>query len=342
MNKRCTTRRLAAATGLSVALWASCAFGQVIRLSERAVVEPRQDVHLADIATISGADAQTGASLAETVIFTGIQSGRKIRAESVLMAVIAQLGASGTANQLQLSGAADCDVVLATPAVPIAAPATVPVVATPSVISAPALQIETPSPSVVTASVVSAPASVSVETSTLSKLIMARLQQDLSAGPNDLVVTFETVNPLLDQVIPAGAEWQFEPLTRTLLGTVEWRANLVQKSRVLQKLSVETKVQKHEMVLVAATQIPSGTVMTKDQFSMQDTLLDRNLPTLFLNEKDVIGLEAQRAIVVGSQLDQRDFKPVQMAQTGDAVTVIFMSGAQGEDERTGHADWEVA
>ena len=80
-------------------------------------------------------------------------------------------------------------------------------------------------------------------------------------------------------------------------------------------------------VLVAAAQIPVGTVMTKDQFVAEDVLLDRNLPTLFTSEKEVVGLEAQRSIVVGSQLDQRDFKPVQMAQVGDAVTVVFVSGS---------------
>ena len=99
--------------GVASTLLGVCASGQVIRLSERAVVEARQDVRLGNIATVTGVDAQTAATLAETVVLPSVESRHKVRAESVLMAVVAQLGASGVATQLQLSGATECEIDIA-------------------------------------------------------------------------------------------------------------------------------------------------------------------------------------------------------------------------------------
>ena len=220
-------KKLLRAMGVAGVLSASCAFGQVIRLSEKAVVEPGQDVRLGNIATVTGVDAQTAASLADTVILPSVDSGHKVRAESVLMAVVAQLGASGLATQLQLSGAAECEIVIATPAGPGAATAVSPAVAAASIVPIVAVP-EPASPSVITASVVgNANSLASQETSTLAKLITARLEHELSAGPGELVVSFETLNPLLDQAVQAGEKWEFQPLTRTFLGTVQWHAELV-------------------------------------------------------------------------------------------------------------------
>ena len=50
------------------------------------------------------------------------------------------------------------------------------------------------------------------------------------------------------------------------------------------------------------------------------------MPTLFGNGADVIGLESQRELSAGSMLDQRDFKPVLLANNGDAITVMFVAG----------------
>ena len=58
---------------------------QVIRLLPQAAIEPRQDVRLGDIATISGVDARSAEDLANTVILSAIDSSRTIKTESILL-----------------------------------------------------------------------------------------------------------------------------------------------------------------------------------------------------------------------------------------------------------------
>jgi flagella basal body P-ring formation protein FlgA len=161
---------------------------------------------------------------------------------------------------------------------------------------------------------------------TLAKLLVAEIQQNLNVGADDLRVSFSTASPALDQPTPAGKKWVFRSLTRTFLGTVQFEAQLVDGVRIVQKLNIQGQVLKRQEVLTAIAPLSRGDVVTKEYFRSDEAWLDRQLPTLLQNEKDVIGQEALRPVAVGSMLDGRDFKPVEMAARGDAVSVIFIHG----------------
>jgi flagella basal body P-ring formation protein FlgA len=314
-----TMRGLVAA---AVLLVAGDVFGQVIRLQREAKAELKQNVRLGDVATVSGTDAKTAESLMNLVILPELAGERAVRAETVLMAVIAQVGPGTLADKLQVSGAATCDIQIGTKAAPIA-PKTVKTL--PPVAAAPA-PAATPVVSNSTKAAPAKPPVIDPKTPTLSKLIVAQMQQDLGIGADDLRVSFDTVNPLLDQGAPAGKRWAIRTMSRSPLGTVQVEAQLVEGSRVVQKLSVQMQVQKREMVLVATGPIVKGDVMTKSHFKAEETWSDRKMPTLLTNAKDVIGLEANRDLSAGSNLDSRDFRPVAMAAKGEAISVIFMHG----------------
>jgi flagella basal body P-ring formation protein FlgA len=155
---------------------------------------------------------------------------------------------------------------------------------------------------------------------------MARIQEDLNVPADDLRISFDTANLLLDQQPPVGRRWVFRPLSRNLLGTIQMEAQLMEGARVVQKLNLQLQVFKRQRVLVAAAAIPRGEVVTQSHFRIDDIWLDRSMPTLLLSEKDVVGLEAVRDVAAGGNLDLRDFKPVVMASRGDVVNVIFLHG----------------
>ena len=117
-------QRVALVSAMALLMLPAVAPAQMIRLRSQATVEKGQDVRLGDVATVSGADRRTAEDLANTVILSGVESPRKIRAESVLMALVAQhfppgdgtaRGAAGggeLAGSLLVSGAAVCEVKL--------------------------------------------------------------------------------------------------------------------------------------------------------------------------------------------------------------------------------------
>ncbi len=106
-----------------------------------------------------------------------------------------------------------------------------------------------------------------------------------------------------------------------------FEAQLVEGPRIIEKLNVQTKVERRQMAAVTLAKLERGDVVGPDTVRMQETWLDRNIPTLFTTKKDVEGLEAQRAIDAGSVLDQRDFKAAMMANKGDSVTVYYITGS---------------
>jgi flagella basal body P-ring formation protein FlgA len=130
----------------------------------------------------------------------------------------------------------------------------------------------------------------------------------------------------LDAPLPASRKWLCRPLGRTLLGTVVFESQLVEGSRIIEKLNVQAKVERRQKVVVTSARLDRGDVISAKMVHMEDAWLDRSLPNLFANEKDVIGLEAQRAIDIGTMLDQRDFKQALMASRNDAVSVIYLAG----------------
>ena len=299
-----------------------------------------QDVRLGNIATITGADPRMAAALADTVVLPAVAGNKTLQAESVLMAVITQLGAENTASQLQLAGSASCEITVSS-VTPKAAPAVaLPAVAAPisamaPMSSAPAADpVEPVSTAVVTASVVGDAAAgdaaivdATPVLPTFSQLITERLQHELKMGPNDFRWDFETHQELRDAVAPDGGHWQFRPLTRTFVGTVVWEVEAVHGSQISQRMTVETRVEMRKMVLTAAANLDRGEPVTKDSYTVDEAWLDRDLPTLISDEKDALGLAPQRNIAAGERLDKRDLKPMVLAQRGDTVTVVFLSGS---------------
>ncbi len=87
--------------------------GQVIRLEKQLIVEPHQDVRLGDIATVTGVDRKTAEELSNTMILANVETERNLKAESVLMALISQLGPSALGSGLQVSGSAQCAITVA-------------------------------------------------------------------------------------------------------------------------------------------------------------------------------------------------------------------------------------
>ena len=98
-------------------LLANSVIAQTIRISSQATVAERQDVRLGDLATITNTDSRTAEHLANLVILPQLRESRAVRAESILMAVIAQVGAGPLADRLQIPGSAHCQIKIETPVV---------------------------------------------------------------------------------------------------------------------------------------------------------------------------------------------------------------------------------
>lgn len=299
------------------------AMGQTIRLRDHASAEFHQDVRLGDIATVTAAESRQAEQLANTVVVVDIDKPMTLKAESVLLALISQRGTPAIGNNLQISGAASCQItVLADAPVamrPAQASDTPPAVARTSA---------APESKAAGAAAAGAPADAQPAVpGTLRDVIMQRLAQDCGVPRNELQVEFNTTSPLVDHAIATGQQWLVRPLTRTLLGAVQFEAQLVEGTKVLERLNVPTEVKRFQRVLVTIAKISRGDVVAADSIHYEDAWLDRKEPTLFTSDKDVIGLEAQRDLNVGSQVDQRDFKPLLMAHKGDLISVLYLEGS---------------
>jgi flagella basal body P-ring formation protein FlgA len=289
-----------------------------IRLKPTASAQRNQEVRLGDIAVVSGDDAQT---LANTVIVAGIEKTSKIDANDVLMAVISQRGTGVGGETLHVSGAGECLII-----VEEKAPSKI-------VVAAPKTLVETKMVSTVEqppAAPDSSPAvgaSAANKSGTLAAEIRARVLKELNLPADDVSVRFDTISPLLEYTVPAGRQWLSRPLTRTFLGTVQFEAQLVEGTKVLEKLNVQTTVQRMQWVPVSTTRISRGKIMTADDLRMEKLPMDRKLPQLFSTTKDVIGLEAQRDMDVGTMMDQRDFRPAYLTRKNEPITVYVVSGS---------------
>jgi flagella basal body P-ring formation protein FlgA len=319
MTRKCFIPLAAAALLLAAQAPASA---QVIRIHREITVESPRDIRLGDIATITGADRDTAQALANTVILAGIDGDRNIRTESVLLALMSQRGAAGLGN-LQVTGSAQCTVKFAptNPAADLAAktaPASSPLA-------------EKPLPSttdpIITASVAPRAAENPAQSLTLSKLIAARVQKELNVPPDDVHILINTISPLLDAPVAPNRRWICRPMSRTILGTVQFESQLLEGSRIVEKLTVQARIERRQKVVIAIGRLERGDIVTAKNVRLDEAWLDRTMPSLFATDKDVVGLEAQRSIDVGSMLDQRDFKSALMASKNDAITVIYLSGA---------------
>jgi len=307
---------------------ASSAGAQVIRMEPKITAEPRQDIRLGHLARISGADRRTTEELANTIILSGIESSRTIRSESVLLALMSQK--SGL-NNLQMSGAARCEIMVGGQAPSTkghSLPATVPA-ETPQ--NAPIITASVSSPAVAapasTALVPPAAAAAASNGPTLARVIEQRVEKEAAESGDKLRVEIETLSPLLNEPVAAGRKWICRPLTRTVLGTVVFEAQLTEGPRIVEKTNIQTKVERFQQVVIANGKFDRGDIVATDSVHVEEAWLDRGLPTLFLSDKEVIGLEALRPLTAGSMLDQRDFRPAIMAAKGDALTVIYLAGS---------------
>jgi flagella basal body P-ring formation protein FlgA len=328
MFKPMIANRLAALAAMTAILVGTSSLSaQVIHVKSQVNADHGQNLRLGDVATITGIDAKAGESLLNMIIIPGVNESRALRAEAILMAVISQIGPGKLADSLQVQGAAACDIQFAGTAPKVAA-------AKPLARLAPATPAAPPQqPPVAAAFVTPARAKTAVHqepkntSPTLAKLVISHIQEELAVSPDDLRISFDSVNPLLDQQAPIGRRWVFRTLSRSLLGTIQLEAQLLEESRIVQKTNLQVQVLKRQRVLVATTTIARGEVVTPSTFRSDEIWLDRSMPTLLVAEKDVVGLEAKRDVAAGSNLDERDFRPVAMASKGDVVSVVFLHGS---------------
>ena len=304
----------------AIAVVCQIASGETIRLKSSAVVEPHQDVRLGDIATISGGSGEkASAELADMVILAGVEKPSKLKAETVLMAVIAQRGIGGPGGSLQIAGSATCDVTFesnANKAVSVIKPV---MPAAGSVTGANALAGKAPA----TAPASTMPATAPAE-GTLADVIRARILQEVPA--EEMVLSFESISPLLDHPVAAGRKWLCRPLTKSLIGTVQFEAKLVEGARTIEQLNIMTTIKRVQPVVVSLKRIQRGEVITSDAVRVEQMALDRKMTSLFTSDKDVIGLEAQHELEVGTMLELKEFKPAMMAHRNEPVTVYYVAG----------------
>jgi flagella basal body P-ring formation protein FlgA len=291
-------------------------FGQMVRLRDHLTVEKGADVRLGEMATVTGAGA-SAERLANVVVVSGVQGPVKVKAEAILMAVIAQQGAASTTN-LEMSGAAVCDI-QSPAAKPLAAARPEGTEKKIEAAVAPAADRKTPAP---------APAAApAADGSSLASVLTARIQKELDVPSENVSVSFDVLNPALDRSAGAGRVWLVRPLTRTFLGTVPFEAQLVEGDKVVQRLSISAHVEKKTHITVATRAIARGDVVTAADVREEDAMLDRELPNVFAAASAVVGLEAKVPVGAGQHLDQRDFKPSELAAKDEEITVVFVTGS---------------
>ncbi|HVT80258.1 MAG TPA: flagellar basal body P-ring formation chaperone FlgA [Phycisphaerae bacterium] len=292
---------------------AGSTLGEVIRLQSKVAVGERQDVRLGDIATISGGTPQQNEELAGMIIISGIQRTQKVKAESVLMAVMAQR--NGAMAGLQISGAAECELTFGTPAPvtpkPAPAPAATPV-----------------QPAVSTSAPAVAPASqpAAAQPVTLRDTILATLKKAIDLPEEDYQVTINSTSKELDKPLENGRQWLCRPLTNSLIGTVQVESQLMEGTKHIQQMNVTTVVLRRQMVAVLTRKFGRGEIVTADGVRTEAVMMDRKVLTYFGSMTDVVGLEAQRDVEAGERADQHYFKAPLMAHRGDVVTIVFVSG----------------
>jgi flagella basal body P-ring formation protein FlgA len=281
-----------------------------------------------DVATFDGIDGATAEAFSQTPIAPA-RDGATIRAEQILCAIVSENGRSAVTTNLQVNGPVEC-VVQTSGGTPLPHEADT---TARNVESMAAVSVEQP-PAVAAVPVAIQPAPPptrpQVETKpTLSDLLTSKEVEQLGVNAEDVRVNFDTVSTLLDEPVPGAARWVVRPLVHSYIGTVQWDATLLQASRPIHRLVVEMTVTQRATVLVASDNLHSGDVVLPSQVKVEERWLDRSIPTLFSKPEEVIGqiVLPARGIGAGTALDQRDFKPVTVANKGDMVTVYMISGS---------------
>jgi flagella basal body P-ring formation protein FlgA len=298
-----------------------------IRMQPRAVVAEGA-VHLGDVAQLSnmGSDAE---KLSEVVILETLpKDGAKVRTEQVLFAIAAARGVKATAD-LQISGSAECLVVRQGEEAKFAA------LAVPEKSGASkktgesnrAVSVETVSHTPAPAHAPAQQASVkSAAKKTLSELLVEQHVMTLGARREDVRVDFETISPWLDTPVAANQRWQFKSSSRGL-GTVVWEAQLIEGTKVVQKINLVGKVTQRQTVVAVMKGVNRGGIIQASDVREDEVWMDRKGPSTVASAADVIGAEATRALVVGTMIDSRDVKIPEMVARGEMLTVYAVSGS---------------
>lgn len=286
-------------------------------------------VRLGDVALLEGFSAGQTERLGQVELASDVATTRTIKAEQVLGALLTQDLPRETMLRLQVRGAASCAVVRddarqtevagatggtsALGVMNVAAQRTVPVVPEAG--------------TVVGAAGMGSPiVAGEVKSTTLAEQLTQQVLTQLQLAREDVRVSFETVNVLLEQSVQAGQKWQIRPLNKTQVGTVQWEAQLLEKNRVLARLNVQAKVLQRRHGLVAVVPLARGDVLAAEHFREEERWVDRCNPAQQVTAKELIGLEALRPIALGAALDSRDFKPAELVARGQIVTVYAVSG----------------
>jgi flagella basal body P-ring formation protein FlgA len=90
-------------------------------------------------------------------------------------------------------------------------------------------------------------------------------------------------------------------------------------------VTVQARVLRRVVGLVATRVIEKGEVLTGENMRMEERWVDRKVATWLGKAEDVMGWEAMRPVAGGSALDGRDFRPLDLAARGDLVTVYFVA-----------------
>jgi len=251
----------------------------------------------------------------------------KLKADAVLMAIISQRGPEAAGGNLQISGAAECSVKIGkkTAVEESLVPPTIE--AKPATVAVTLRQGTLATADRTEKAVGKDPTTTASGGVTLSDVVKALILKEAGLPEDELSISFETISPQLERPALTGQKWLCRPLTRTFIGTVQFEAQLIEGTKVLERVNVQTKVQRWQTVVVLASHIGRGDIITAENVRVEKQLIDRKMNTLFAIDKDVVGLESQRDLEIGAMLDQRDFRPAFMAHKNEPITVVYMVGA---------------
>lgn len=290
---------------------AGISHAQTLRVLNSAVVSG-ECVMVGDIARLENMSRADAEAIAQTIVIEKA-TARRILADEILFAIMTRSGRTDLATKIQVTGAAGCDVSL-DGATPVAAAG---------------------HDQVLTATVVTPQANNAVAANSaapgnqkLSDMIRAMVLEDLQAPADDVRVTFETVNPLLDAPASADTRWQVRAMTRVPIGTVQWEAQLWQGNRISQRFVVQARVMRRTQSIVTVKPVGRGEILfDTSAVEVQERWIDRNMPegTNLTKVDEVLGAEAARSIPAGEVLDGRSFRKADMLQKGDMVTVWFVT-----------------
>ena len=320
------------------------AAGPSIRVRATGTAGADGTVRVGDVAILEGFASGQAETLAQTVVVAHAGEQTAVKAEQVLGVLLSQDLPNSTLQQLQIIGAAVCQVGRGAAATTLSPASTAPLTAAPAgggtagsantanraLAANDEAAVIGPKTEPVPAGATTPPASPVLlprtADDTLASILTRQVATLLKAAPDEVRVSFDTVSPLLTQIPTAGQGWQIKPLTKEPLGTVLWEAQLIEKSKSINRVAVQATVRLRTNGLVATTALARGDMLTAAGCRVEERWVDRRVPTQNIGPEDVVGMEAVRALDIGATIDQRDFKAAELVTRGQVATVHVVSG----------------